>query len=59
MGSKPTQSTKYNNNNLNIITMYNQTQLIMISRRLFPNKNVFNLTSKEQSKVLQEYNKYN
>jgi len=39
--------------------MYNQTQLIMISRRLFPDKNIFNLNKQEQSKVLQEYNKYN
>jgi len=39
--------------------MYNQTQLIMISRRLFPDKNVFNLTIKEQIEVLKEYEKYN
>ena len=39
--------------------MYNQTQLIMISRRLFPNKNIFNLTSKEQSKVIEEYERTN
>jgi hypothetical protein len=39
--------------------MYNQTQLIMISKRLFPDKNVFNLTKQEQSKVLSIYNEYN
>jgi hypothetical protein len=39
--------------------MYNQTQLIMISRRLFPDKNVFNLTKQEQSQVLSIYNEYN
>ena len=43
----------------NIITMYNQTQLIMISRKLFPNKNVFQLTKLEQKEVLIEYRKYN
>ena len=41
------------------MAMYNQTQLIMISRRLFPNNNIFNLNKQEQSKVLQEYNKNN
>jgi len=39
--------------------MYNQTQLIMISRRLFPDKNIFNLTSKEQVQVMKEYEKFN
>ena len=39
--------------------MYNQTQLIMISRRLFPNKNIFNLNTQEQSKVIEEYERYN
>ena len=39
--------------------MYNQTQLIMISRRLFPNKNVFNLNKQEQSKVIEEYERTN
>jgi hypothetical protein len=39
--------------------MYNQTQLIMISKRLFPDKNVFNLTKQEQSQVLSIYNEYN
>ena len=43
-----------NNNN-----MYNQTQLIMISRRLFPDKNVFNLTKQEQQQVLSIYNEFN
>jgi len=42
-----------------IITMYNQTQLIMISRRLFPNKNIFNLNKQEQSKVIEEYERTN
>ena len=37
--------------------MYNHTQLIMISRELFPNKNVFDLNKKEQSEVLEEYSK--
>ncbi len=44
-----------NNNN----NMYNQTQLIMISRRLFPDKNVFNLTKQEQQQVLSIYNEFN
>jgi len=39
--------------------MYNQTQLIMISRRLFPDKNIFNLTSNEQAQVIKEYEKFN
>jgi hypothetical protein len=39
--------------------MYNQTQLIMISRKLFPNKNVFQLTKAEQREVLAIYNEYN
>jgi hypothetical protein len=39
--------------------MYNQTQLIMISRRLFPDKNIFNLTKQEQRQVLSIYNEYN
>jgi len=39
--------------------MYNQTQLIMISKKLFPNKNVFNLTKAEQRQVLAIYNEYN
>lgn len=39
--------------------MYNQTQLIMISRKLFPKKNVFQLTKAEQKEVLIEYRKYN
>jgi len=39
--------------------MYNQTQLIMISKELFPEKNIFNLTSKEQAQVIEEYEKYN
>jgi hypothetical protein len=39
--------------------MYNQTQLIMISKELFPEKNIFNLTSNEQAQVIEEYEKYN
>jgi len=39
--------------------MYNQTQLIMISRRLFPDKNIFNLTTNEQVQVMKEYEKSN
>ena len=39
--------------------MYNQTQLIMISKELFPEKNIFNLTSKEQSQVIEIYDKFN
>jgi len=39
--------------------MYNQTQLIMISRELFPEKNIFNLTSSEQAKVIEVYEKSN
>jgi len=40
------------------MTMYNQTQLIMISKHLF-NKSPFLLTKNERQQVLQEYNKYN
>jgi len=40
------------------MTMYNQTQLIMISKHLF-NKSPFCLTKNERQQVLQEYNKYN
>ena len=39
--------------------MYNQTQLIMIARELFPDKNIFNLTSEEQSQVMEIYEKFN
>ena len=39
--------------------MYNQTQLIIISKKLFPNKNVFQLTKLEQEEVLEIYNKTN
>ncbi len=38
--------------------MYNQTQLIMISKRLF-NKNVFLLNKYEREIVLKEYEKSN
>ena len=43
---------KYNN-------MYNQSALIRISKQLFPDKNVFQLTKQEQSKVLSIYNEFN
>jgi len=43
---------KYNN-------MYNQSALIRIAKQLFPDKNVFQLTKQEQSKVLSIYNEYN
>ena len=43
---------KYNN-------MYNQSALIRISKQLFPDKNVFQLTKQEQSQVLSIYNEYN
>ena len=38
--------------------MYNQSALIRISKQLFPDKNVFQLTKKEQSKVLAIYNEF-
>ena len=41
------------------MTMYNQTQLIMISKELFPEKNIFNWTSKEQAQVIEIYEKFN
>ena len=41
------------------MTMYNQTQLIMISKELFPEKNIFNLTSNEQSQVIEVYEQRN
>ena len=43
---------KYNN-------MYNQSALIRIAKQLFPDKNVFQLTKKEQSQVLSIYNEFN
>ena len=43
---------KYNN-------MYNQSALIRIAKQLFPEKNVFQLTRQEQSKVLSIYNEFN
>ena len=39
--------------------MYNQSALIRIAKQLFPDKNVFQLTKQEQSKVLSLYNEYN
>ena len=41
-------NNKYNN-------MYNQSALIRISKQLFPDKNVFQLTKQEQSQVLEVY----
>lgn len=38
--------------------MYNQSALIRISKNLFPNKNVFQLTKEEQRKVLEIYNEF-
>jgi hypothetical protein len=38
--------------------MYNQSALIRIAARLFPEKNVFQLTKQEQSKVLAIYNEF-
>ena len=41
-------NNKYNN-------MYNQSALIRISKQIFPDKNVFQLTKQEQSQVLSLY----
>lgn len=38
--------------------MYNHSALIRISKNLFPNKNVFQLTKEEQRKVLAIYNEF-
>ena len=38
--------------------MYNQSALIRIAKKLFPEKNVFQLTKQEQSKVLAIYNEF-
>ena len=38
--------------------MYNQSTLIRISKNLFPNKNVFQLTKEEQKEVLKIYNEF-
>lgn len=38
--------------------MYNHSALIRISKKLYPNKNVFNLTKEEQSKVLEIYREF-
>mgnify|MGYP005625932533 FL=1 len=38
--------------------MYNQSALIRIAARLFPEKNVFQLTKLEQRKVLSIYNEF-
>jgi hypothetical protein len=37
----------------------NNTQLIMIAKKLYPNKTVYDLTKEEQSKVLDIYYDYN
>ena len=39
--------------------MYNQSALIRIANKLFPEKNVFQLTKSEQREVLAIYNEYN
>jgi hypothetical protein len=39
--------------------MYNQSALIRIAARLFPEKNVFQLTKLEQREVLSIYREYN
>ncbi len=39
--------------------MYNQSALIRIAARLFPEKNVFQLTKLEQKEVLAIYREYN
>ena len=39
--------------------MYNQSALIRIAKRLFPKKNVFQLTKAEQREVLAIYREYN
>jgi hypothetical protein len=39
--------------------MYNQSALIRIAARLFPEKNVFQLTKLEQREVLAIYREYN
>ncbi len=39
--------------------MYNQSALIRISKQLFPDKNVFQLTKLEQQEVLAIYKEYN
>jgi hypothetical protein len=38
--------------------MYNQSALIRIAKKLFPNKNVFQLTKQEQQQVLSIYNEF-
>jgi hypothetical protein len=38
--------------------MYNQSALIRIALRLFPDKNVFQLTKSEQQEVLSIYNEF-
>ena len=38
--------------------MYNQSALIRISKQLFPDNNVFQLSKEEQRKVLAIYNEF-
>ena len=38
--------------------MYNQLALIRISKDLYPDKNVFQLTKDEQAKVLEIYREF-
>jgi len=38
--------------------MYNQSALIRISKKLYPSKNVFQLTKEEQRKVLAIYREF-
>ncbi len=38
--------------------MYNQSALIRIAAKLFPEKNVFQLTKSEQREVLSIYNEF-
>ena len=38
--------------------MYNQSALIRISKQLFPDKNVFQLSKEEQRKVIAIYNEF-
>ena len=38
--------------------MYNQSALIRISKNLYPDKNVFQLTKDEQAKVLEIYREF-
>ena len=37
----------------------NNTQLIMITKQLYPDKDIFSLSKKEQNEVLEVYYNYN